>query len=489
MLLHEPVAVVRSLLFPFAAVALVACGAPSPLAPHPITIAVEPPAPTASAAPAEEPPLRPKSAAELAALEQLAREADTLYFADRFDEARRRFERLWEQHHPNPLALVMAGHAARHAHDEAGAEALFERARGEARKDGAIDCSRGGGFGLGRFDGPNAAWALDDDAWLRLDVRDRRVLYGFCGDATRDPASKAHAPVTWMPPLLGARFQHPEPRRPGEASVGTAVEIFDLVYGGVLGTVPHTVEHSDFNEEHHGSLAFSGDRALLASGANGPDRELRLWRVADRTLLRALPLSHPEGLALSPDGSRLAVASCADITVWDTTTGKRISKVDYRYISCRYGSGIGSSVFGMAFSPDDSLLAVSLLPMGTLQRPAPASEGGEQVAVFRTRDGRRVSRWEGEIFGLRFSPDGTRLAGYTRVGESLVLHDVKGGTRAALEGAGSPVAFSPDGSVLITGHGLLSLANAAKPTSIMDDSAPSDLEQLGPYWIPGHTSR
>jgi hypothetical protein len=466
----------------------VACAPPPPpAAPAPVSVQIAPPAPIQTAAPAAEPPLRPKTEGELVAVEATLREGDALYFSGRHAEARARFEAAWERHHPSPLALVMAAHAARRAGDRAGAEALLERARNEARKEPQAECAREG-FGFARFDGAASAWIRGSATWARLDVRERRMLHGFCGEATRDPATRPRAPVTWMPSVLAARWQHPEPAQPGAASVGTAIDLRDLVYGGVAFAVSHTLEHWDANEEYHGALAISEDRAILASGANGPDHEVRVWRVADRSLLKALRAEHTQSLELSPDGSRLAVATCDDITLWDSAAGKRISRVDYRYIGCAYGSGVGSSVQDMAFSTDNGLLAVTHIPMGTQKHPAPESEGGSWLSIFRVRDGRRTRRWAAQVYSLRFSPDGSLVAGHSQAG-ALVLHDVKSGKTQELEGAGSPSAFSPDGHALVTATGVVDLSNPARAVPAMEYATASDLEQIGPYLIPRPAGR
>ncbi len=444
-----------------------------------------PPTVVPTAAPSAERPLQPKTAGELAAVEGVLREAEALYFSEQPAEARERFLAAWEQHHPNPLALAMAAHAARRAGDQPGADALFERARGEARLEPDRKCEWYAG--LARFDGPRSAWLAGWGSWVRMDVRDGRALYGFCGDATRDPATKPHAPVIWGPGMVDARWQHPEPADTNGASVGTAIDLLDVVYGGVIGTVPHAVDHLDYNEEYHGALAFSGDRAILASGANGPDHEVRLWRVADRTLIRALPGWDEaiEGLALSPDGSRLAVATCSTVTLCDTATGKRLSSVDYPYMACSYGSGIGPSVQALAISPDKTLLAVAHIALRrSPEQRVPASESRTWLSIFRVRDGRRVWRWEDMMRDLVFSPDSSRLAARSTGGDRLVLYDVKRGRRQEVPSAGEPLAFSPDGRRLVTGDGVVDVSTPDKAVKIAESIGSSDLDRIGPYLFP-----
>lgn len=460
---------------------------PSPPAPGAasVVLTVEP-APAPAPPETAEPALVAKTPAELVSVEAMLQEGDTHYFAGKFEEARARFETAWAQMHPNPLALVMAGHAARRKGDSAAAEALFERARREAGREAKPACSEFGSY-LATFDGPSSAWVSSDlvdakHAWLRVDVKEGRVLYGFCSEATRDPATKAHAPVTWMPSLLDARWHRPEP--PGCYGTGTAVDLIDLVYGGVVGSVPHTVAY-DCNSGYYGALAFSEDRVVLASGADEPTPEVRVWRVADRTLVRAIPTAEPPmQIALSRDGARAAVATCSDVTLWDTTTGKRIAKVDYRYFGC---ASDNTSPSGMAFSPDSSLLAIGHAAIGSPKNHPPASEGLYWFSLFRTRDGRRVKRWaeEDQANKLVFSPDGAIVAGHHVFGSTgFLLYDLKSGPQQPVDDGGWPNAFSPDGRTLLTAGGLFDLSKHDKPARVIEYDVPGILERLGPYLLP-----
>jgi hypothetical protein len=56
--------------------------------------------------------LRRKGSDELAAIQRELQSCDEQYFSGRLAPARDCFLAAWEKHHPNPLALVMAAHAA-----------------------------------------------------------------------------------------------------------------------------------------------------------------------------------------------------------------------------------------------------------------------------------------------------------------------------------------------------------------------------------------
>ncbi len=82
------------------------------------------------------------------------------------------------------------------------------------------------------------------------------------------------------------------------------------------------------------TLAFSPDGKLLASGGGTPSRdgELKLWRVADGTLARAIPKPHADtinSLAFSPDGESLATAAGDRFArIWRVSDGERVANLE-----------------------------------------------------------------------------------------------------------------------------------------------------------------
>ena len=95
-------------------------------------------------------------------------------------------------------------------------------------------------------------------------------------------------------------------------------------------------------------------------------------------------------VAFSPDGQRLASASCDQtVKIWDSATGKELFAL----------KGHAGSVRSVAFSPDG-------------QRLASASHD-QTVRIWDSATGKELFALKGHagpVFGVAFSPDGQRLA-------------------------------------------------------------------------------
>jgi WD40 repeat protein len=177
-------------------------------------------------------------------------------------------------------------------------------------------------------------------------------------------------------------------------------------------------------------VAFSPDGTRLASASG--DGTLRLWGAATGEVQRTFRVQSPvNAVAFSPDGTRLASASSDhSLRLWDVPTGE---------VLCTF-NGHTSSVLGVAFSPDGTRL-VSASGDGTLRLWRLAT--GE---VLRTFSGHTSS-----VLGVAFSPDGTRLASASE-DATLKLWDLVEGralrTYSGHKRGVNSVAFSPDGKRL-----------------------------------------
>lgn len=182
------------------------------------------------------------------------------------------------------------------------------------------------------------------------------------------------------------------------------------------------------------SVAFAPDGQTLAAGYYGP--EVRLWRVADGSLLRTLTghTSWVRSLVFTPDGGTLITAS-DDQTVrwWRVADGAPLRTL---------ADGM-TGVRVVAIAPDGQTLA------------AGGADG--QVRLLRTADGgllHTLAGHTGWIRSLAFSPDSQTLASGAfdatarlwRVGDGAPLFELRGHTFSVLG-----VAFAPDGLTLATG--------------------------------------
>jgi mono/diheme cytochrome c family protein len=199
---------------------------------------------------------------------------------------------------------------------------------------------------------------------------------------------------------------------------------------------------------HRGSvndLALSSDGAILAAAAGLPGEfgEVRLWNIADGSLIRTIEGHHDSiyAVALSPDGKTLATGSYDQkIILWNAADGSPLRTLE----------GHNGAIFDLAFRPDKtgSILA--------------SVSGDRTLKLWNTATGQRLDTRNESMQALHavtFSPNGDRVlaAGVdNRIRAWRVSADAKEGTntlllsRFAHEGAILQLAFSPDGSSLVS---------------------------------------
>jgi WD40 repeat protein len=182
------------------------------------------------------------------------------------------------------------------------------------------------------------------------------------------------------------------------------------------------------------AVAFSPDGQLLASG--GSDKVVKVWRVSDGSPVTTLAgfTDRVTSVAFSHDGSKLAAGSTdRTVKVWnvaDWSLARAVNNTDF--------------ILGLAFSPDDSLLAEA------------GGYSGNSVHVLRTSDWQQVSLlgYGQENRAVAYSPDGHFLA-FAQLYPGVQLANLSNGAVWTLEDFGyygtTSLAFSPDSQTLASG--------------------------------------
>lgn len=115
---------------------------------------------------------------------------------------------------------------------------------------------------------------------------------------------------------------------------------------------------------------------------------------ADKKPIQGAHMSIVESLAFSPDGKFLASGSYGEVTLWDTQTGALQQKI----------TGFVDRVVCLAFAPGGKLLATG--------GGAPTEDG--EIKIIDVATGKPVIEIKNghsdTVFGVCFSPDGTKLA-------------------------------------------------------------------------------
>jgi WD40 repeat protein len=187
------------------------------------------------------------------------------------------------------------------------------------------------------------------------------------------------------------------------------------------------------------ALVVSPDGRTLYSGGN--DGSLILWDlVGDRRLVRSfvvgkpfLDIQTPRGIAVSPDGTTLAVThGDGTVELLDTERLRPRGTIE---------ATRGLFADAAAFSPDGRLLGV-------------AGDRG-RVTLFNAHDltpAGDLTGLSGAVQALAFSPDGLLIAGADIVAERprLLMWNVR--TRGVIAQVDTPgitsIAFSPDGRLI-----------------------------------------
>ncbi len=207
-------------------------------------------------------------------------------------------------------------------------------------------------------------------------------------------------------------------------------------------------------------FTLDGERIVTQLGLGGEGR-LRSVSVDAFASEFALQTGRRGWLSFSPDGGRGIMASWGEVVAFDTTLGLPLWT---RNLTPLVASGA-------AWSPDGSLIALSMRP----RLPGEASEFyvvesrtgqpllsmGRSAMVPDPTWGRSVPDWMGEIRGLAFSLNGSRLMLSFKTG---AIRTLETHTWRVLDSAAEPVALDPSQQPVPSGRHLLAIA-PARPAS------------------------
>ncbi|MFC7384681.1 protein kinase domain-containing protein [Sphaerisporangium rhizosphaerae] len=186
---------------------------------------------------------------------------------------------------------------------------------------------------------------------------------------------------------------------------------------------------------------FSADGRTFAFVGDGDGRTVRLWDTERRAQITRVTVPedwYPQSLALSPDGSLLAIGANTS-TGDDEQTRGRLLIWDVR--DGRWGRSIDlDNEVSVVFRPGGTTVAQALGLSNRLLDVATGQETGPALGPARVQD---------PLVTLAFSPDGNTLAVESSGG--LSFWDVRTGARRGLTRKGlSPtgLVFSPRGDIL-----------------------------------------
>jgi WD40 repeat protein/serine/threonine protein kinase len=259
-------------------------------------------------------------------------------------------------------------------------------------------------------------------------------------------------------PVRGVAFS-PDCRRVVTASDDWTAKIWDAATGGELASLKgHTAGVR--------CAAFSPDGKRIVTGS--ADLTARVWDVATGRFLFLLPahIARINSVAFSPDGQQIVTASADQtVKVWDAASALKLFAIPEQ------GAPIGAVGFSsngkyLFTAGSDVRLWDSIT--GKLVRPfqrTAVSDPGIGIAVMRWEQNDRLGA--GAAGFAAVSPDAKFLVGGNGPTADLWQLD-SGRVVSRLEGHGSPIfcaTFSPDGRRIVTGSGKRVAVNRSAETT------------------------
>lgn len=278
----------------------------------------------------------------------------------------------------------------------------------------------------------------------------------------------AEPAISWMSStIVRAVAFSPDGKKVASGSSDHTIKLWDIKSASLLRTY---AGHKDAVR----SLAFSPDGSRIVSGSW--DNTVKLWDVrSGRAIETFRRHSKPvSSVAFSPDGTSIVSGSWdKTVRLWDAKSGKQIATIE----------GHKKSVYSVVFSPDGkrvvsggSLGDIKFWDTGSGQ--AVATFGGQSnvvnsfvvspnggqiisgsqdghIRIWDAGSGKLLKLYKGNgspIYRIAMDPDGRRLVA-SYADKTIKLWDINSGKEIeSFSGkAGLAVAFSPDGSKIITG--------------------------------------